>query len=109
MINSKQLNMFLEHCTRETSVATLSLFFFVAEHGFYNSEAFAARQAKVPRHLDISKSAVSRHVKQLEKMNLVRTQPLEDDPRQNIILLTPVGQQLYVQMTEEGCHAGILN
>ena len=100
MITSKQLNVFLQHSTRETSVATLALFFFIAEHGFYNSEAFAARQSKVPKYIRISKSAVSRHVKQLEKMNLVRSQPLENDPRQNILLLTPVGQKVYAEMTE---------
>ena len=78
----------------------MALFFFVAEHGFYSTEAFAARQASVPKYLKISKSAVSRHVKQLEKMNLIKSQPLEDDPRQNILLLTPVGQKVYAEMTE---------
>ena len=89
---SKNLAPFLTHRSKETSVATLTIYLYVAEH------QDGALQSKIHKRFPINKAAAGRHIQMLVDMSLIKKEPLEDDPRLNKLTLTQAGLALYNEM-----------
>ena len=89
---SKNLAPFLIHRSKETSIATLTIYLYVAEH------QDGALQSKIHKRFPINKAAAGRHIQMLVDMALVKKEPAPDDPRLNKLFLTPSGESLYAEM-----------
>ena len=86
------LNRFKEEGFGELQMGYIGLLMNIDEDGITNKE--------MAERVHVTKQAMSKAIKELEKLEIVTTQPHESDARMSMIYLTDRGKELVIRMVK---------